>query len=484
MRSQSDTIRPPHWDTSLATDFAITTINVPDRLDMQEVRARADEDEERPRRRFGIDRYTLHVWFRRFLWLGVLAVIVYFASQFVEPARHAVSPAGLAEELQAAIGRPVVVRETEFRFTPTPRWVASGVEVAGVVPIEELSLHFNWRDAWRAVRGGGWVWGEATVAPLKMDAAQAIELLATLQGAADRLPSTISTIRFEEITFSDVTLLPGRYEVTLRRGSEGRFGALMLAQLGSGNGRMQLTVSATPEDGEHVVEFALDAADWRIPFGPQVPWSEVVASGRARPNLIEVDKYSFSGFFAVTQGALAAARDVEWVVTGYGKMANLDLEAVLKHLRGKPSPEEEAGGRGAQVPMSGTANLNLVWSGRGDTLQRAIDQSVVSGPVSVRWAQLNGINLGYAAMHPSASGLAGGVTRFSELDASLVAAASGLSLGDIHGRAGAMSTRGEIRVSPDAALSGQLRVDLGGERVQAPLNVRVRGTVLAPQFGR
>jgi hypothetical protein len=490
MRSQSPSSRPRgtvNWDTSIATDFAITTINVPDRLDMQEVRARADLDEHHPRRSWGIDRYVLNLWMRRLLWLCVLGVIGYFGYQLLDPLRHSVSAAGLSEQLKQAVGRPVVVRDTEFRFTPTPRWVAKGVEISGGIPIDSLSLHFNWRDAWRAVQGGGWVWGEASISPMKLDPDQAMELLATMQKATGTLPATISTVRFEQIQFTDIPLLPGRYEVSLRRGVEGRFGPLVLSELaGDGNANMKLVVSAkTGDGGEPLVEFNLDALQWRLPFGPAVQWGEAVASGRARPNLIEVDRFSLTGFFGVTQGALVAAHDVEWAVTGIARTANMDIEAVLKHLRGKPAAGVEDEPRGkAAVPMNGTVNMNLVLGGRGDTLRQAMDQSVVSGPIEVRWAMLNGINLGYAAMHPGSSGLSGGVTRFSELDASLVAAASGISLGDIHARAGAMSTRGEIRIAPDSALTGELRVDLGGQRVQAPLNVRVRGTVLAPRFGR
>lgn len=487
MRSQSSSSPPRggvNWDTSIATDFAITTVNVPDRLDMQEVRAQADLDDERPRRFFSVDRYWLGMWIRRFLWVGVLAAVGYFGYQLIDPLRQSVSAAGLADDIKTIVGRPVVVRDTSLRFSPTPRWVASGVEISGAIPIDTLSLHFNWRDAWRALQGGGWVWGEATISPIKLDSEQAMDLLATMHRAAGSLPSTISTVRFEEIQFTDVPLLPGRYEVALRRSLDGKFGPLVLTARDTGSGSMKLTVAAkSREDGEPLVDFSLDASSWKAPVGPAIPWTEAVASGRASRNLIEIDRFTLTGFFGVTQGLMVAARDVEWVVTGTSRTANLDIEALLKHLRGKPVGEDEPRGKAA-VPMIGTASMNLVLGGRGPTLRQAIDQSVLSGPIAVRWAMLNGINLGYAAMHPGTSGLSGGVTRFSELDASLVAAVSGVSLGDIHARAGAMSTRGEVRIAPDSALTGELRVELGGSRVQAPLNVRVRGTVLEPRFGR
>jgi hypothetical protein len=485
VRSQSsrrpgDTARP--WEPTRATDFAITTVNVPDRLDLQEVRARADEDDA-PRRRLVFDTYWLGVWFKRLVVVGILGAVAYYADLALLPLRDEVSAAGIAARLTRGLGLPVQVGGTEFRFAPTPRLLVQRVDVAGAYQLAEVSLHFNWDDALRAVRGGNWVWGEASVAPLKLDGQQALALLRSLGAAGAAIPATVSTIRFESIEFVDMPLLPGRYELVARRGSDGRFAPVTLAEIGT-EGRMRLTLSiGTDDDRGEVVRFQLDATNWALPVGPTARWSEIVASGRVRPNLIEVDAYSLGGAFGVVQGLVVAARDVEWVVTGTARAPNLDLESVLLHFAGKPAEERPKGQ--AAVPMHGTAVLGLLVAGRGDTLSQAIDQSVAAGPLQVRWATLNGINLGYAATRGGASGVTGGgITRFSELDAAVVLGRAGLTVTEIRGRAGAMATRGEIRVAPDLTLSGALRVDLGAHRIQAPISVRVRGTLLQPQFGR
>ena len=110
---------------------------------------------------------------------------------------------------------------------------------------------------------------------------------------------------------------------------------------------------------------------------------------------------------------------------------------------------------------------------------------MLAGPVQVRWAAINGINLGYAATHGGGNrGLGGGFTRFSDLEATLLAAPDGIVMRDIEARAGAMLTRGEVRIDPTQALTGAIRVDLGATRVQAPINLRVRGTLASPQFTR
>ncbi len=471
------------WEPTRATDFAITTVNVPDRLDLQEVRARADEDDDAPRRRLVFDRYWLGIWFKRLVVVGILGAAAYYAYLALLPLRDDVSAAGIAARLTRGFGQQVRVEGTEFRFAPTPRLVVQRIDVGGAYRLPEVSLHFNWNDAWRALRGGNWIWGEAAVAPLKLDAQQALALLRSLGTAGTAIPPTVSTIRFESIEFADMPLLPARYELLARRGADGRFAPVTLAEIGS-EGGMRLTVSlGTDDDWGETVRFQLDATNWALPAGVSARWSEVVANGRVRPNLIEVESYSLSGAFGVVQGLVVAARDVEWVVTGTARAPNLGLESVLLQFAGKPTEERPKGQSAA--PMHGTAVLSLLVAGRGDTLSQAIDQTVAAGPLQVRWGTLNGINLGYAATRGGASGVTGGgITRFSELDAAAVLSRAGLTVTDIRGRAGAMATRGEIRVAPDLTLSGALRVDLGAQRVQAPISVRVRGTLLQPQFGR
>ena len=476
--------RPPTWDGSPATDFAITTVNVPDRLDVQEVRARAEEDEYSRRSWFSLDRYVVQLWLKRLLMLGVLGALGYFGWQAAEPLSSQFDAAAIGDRLTKAAGRRVTVGARSFRVTPTPRMVLSQVDIGSQVTIDEIALHFNWDEAVRAVKAGGWAWGEAEVSPLALDQAKASALLGLLPTTLNRLPASVSTLRFAALEFPQFPLLPGRYQSVLRRDAGGQFGPLVLEQAGA-DGSMKVTV--TPGDvvdaaAGDTVRFQLEAQRWVAPVGPVTPWSEFVASGRVREDLIFVDSYTAAGFYGVTQGTLVAAHDVAWSITGTARSSGIDLEALFRNLRGASGGEAAAEPRS---PMVGTAAMTLVAGGHGGTFQEAVDNVRLSGPVQVRWGALNGINLGLAATQGGAAGAgAGGLTRFTELEAAVVVDRGGVLVRDITGRAGAMATRGEISVSPSLALNGALRVDLGATRVQAPINVRVRGTALAPQFGR
>jgi hypothetical protein len=169
-----------------------------------------------------------------------------------------------------------------------------------------------------------------------------------------------------------------------------------------------------------------------------------------------------------------AASDIEWVITGRTAGQNLDIEAMAQHLRKAPAGQEPI-----LSPLQGTASLDLTVVGRGQTLDEAVKQAVLAGPFQVRWASLNGINLGLAATQGAT---AAGITRFTEFDGLLGASSAGIRFEETGGRAGALAARGDFTIAPDQAVAGTIRVELGGSRIQT-MTLRVRGDALAPRFG-
>jgi len=459
------------WEaTAGSTDFVITTVNVPDRLDVQEVRAREDEDDDRIER-FRIDWYAIRTWIVRLFMLGLVVAAGVFAWEAAQPFRSELSPERIAERLSQATGQPVKVGAAQFKFSPTPRFSISDVEIGTIWRVGTINLHFNWEDAWRALRGGGWIWGEASIGPTKIDVGQAEFLLRALPNLSVAMPRSISTIRFESLQFDGVRELPNTFVGLVRRGGAGTFDAATLKSL---DGSIVLSASLAGGEG---IAFQFDATNWTATVGPAIPWNEVHTSLRVRPGLIEVPDFLLIGYFGSVKGSVYAASDVEWAVTGTASGSNLDVEAILKQVAGGGTGESSP-----RVPFAGTAGFDLLLAGRGPTLSGAIDSTVASGPFRVRWGTLQGINLGYIASRPGAQ--AGGITRFTDLTGWVSAGPAGISFQDLNGRAGALATRGEVAIATDRRLSGALRVDLGGSQVQAPLNVQMRGTMLNPEYGR
>ena len=463
-----------HGLNGASTHWAITTVNVPDRLDLQEERDRAEESEYSDGRR----REILRVWMKRLLMVAVLAVIGAGIYATLAPLQEETSAARVSERLTAVFKRPVGVADTDFRFSPTPRLIVRGIDVGGQFKADEISLLINWRDLWSAIRGGNWVWSEALIAPMTVTPAQAAYIVRTLPGGARELPSKISTIRFASVRVGDSRLFPDAFEGVLRRTPDGTFGPLVLRPLNV-DGTMQLSFRpGRLPDGRDSIEFRLSADRWMPPFGPRVRWNEIQASGRIFDNVVEVSDFTLAGFFGMTSGTVYAATDVEWAITGIAGASNIDVESVLQALR---PAGQGAGGEAPPTAVQGTATMSLTMAGHGATLDDAIARTAVAGPFQLRWATLNGINLGLAA---SQGAMAAGTTRFTEFNGLVAASANGVRFEDTGGRAGAMAARGDFTVAPDLALAGGVRVELGAQRVQAPVSLRIRGTVLDPRFSQ
>ncbi|MCX7670255.1 MAG: hypothetical protein N2439_09305, partial [Anaerolineae bacterium] len=288
-----------------------------------------------------------------------------------------------------------------------------------------------------------------------------------------------STVRFESIELAGPLLPAGPFEAVTRRQGDGTFGALSLRSLADG---LAVNLASPKPEDDGAIRFQFDGAPWQATVGPRVQWSEVRGSGRVRARFIEISDFLLVGYFGSIKGTVYAAADQFWVVTGYAAGANLDVESMVR-----PAGRADDGGRADRrpaAPFGGTVNFDLLLAGRGASFEDAVRSATAAGPFKVKWAAVNGINLGYAATRPGAVSGAGGVTRFTDLSGWLVLGPGGASLQDMEARAGALATRGQVVIDRDGRLNGALRVDLGGTRVQAPLNLRVSGTVAEPVFGR
>src|SRR5512134_386052 len=138
--SRSTTTASHEWNGA-STHFAITTVNVPDRLDLQEERDRAEMEEYADDRR----RQALRAWMKRLLVIAVFAVILSLIYASLKPLRDETSAPRVADRLTAVFKRPVTVPDTEFRFSPTPRLIVRGID-AGQFRADEVSLLINWKD--------------------------------------------------------------------------------------------------------------------------------------------------------------------------------------------------------------------------------------------------------------------------------------------------------------------------------------------------
>lgn len=465
-----------NWDRGAATDFAITTVNVPDRLDTQEVRARAAADAGSP----SVRRFHLSDLTRALRWLFGLALIGALAwgvLRSVGPVREAISPAGIEAQLGKVLGVPVSVRQTELRFSPSPRLVVTDITVQSGFRLPELAIHFNWRDAIRGLQSASWILGEARVAPTKFSAEEAFAVLKSVRRASE-LPVAVSVIRFDAIEFSDMALLPGRYEAVIRRGvNQQEFNAVSLKLLDT-QGQVDIEITPPPANGGDA-KFALFATKWTAPAGPAIAWNEATAQGEFRADTLKVSTFSVGAPFGNLNGAAELVRDGgSWKLAGNLRGPDLNVEELAAFLAGVPASGEA---RRAQSRVRGTARFDLAVAGSGASVADTLQRTTASGPVTVAGATLLGVNLGTAATQGDLGG-AGGTTRFTDFELDVLASSSGLAIRNISGRAGSLRTFGSLSVDRKQALSGSLRTEVSSPRGVASAQVRVGGTASAPTY--
>ena len=464
------------WDRDAGSEFAITTVNVPDRLDAQEVRARASADAGQP----SVRRFHRADLIRGAGWLiavTVVGAIAWGAVRVAGPLRAAISPAGIETRVSRALGMPVSVRETGLRLSPSPRLVVTDLIAQNGLRLPEIAVHFNWRDALRGLQTSTWVLGEARVAPVALTGQQALALLQSVRRASE-LSAAISTVRFESVTFSDLVLLPGHYEAVIRRGvSQREFEAINLKRLDAA-GQMELEIKPSTAS-EGAAKVALFASPWRAAFGPAIAWSEATAQGEFNAERLKIDSFSVGSQFGNLTGAAVLAKEGRgWRLTGNVRSADVSLEALIRHLT---APRAAAEGAQSPTLFQGTARFDLALAGAAATVTETLRGATARGPVSVSGATLSGVNLGLAATQGGAPG-AGGTTRLTDLELEALGSLDGLAISGIAGRAGSLRVHGGFTVDRELRLRGSLRSEVASPRGVSGAEVRLGGTVAAPTY--
>ena len=463
------------WDQEHSSDFAITSVNVPDRLDTQEVRARAAADSERP----SVHRFHRSDVIRAVRWLLAAAAagaLIWGTTRVVVPLRTAISPAGIEATLGAALDIPVSVADSKVEFLPAPRLVVTDVVAQSGFRLPAVALQFNWRDVLRGLQSSNWLLGEARVAPVEFTGQQALALLRSVRNAAG-LPAGISTIRFESVAFPDLPLLPGRYEGVIRRGvGQREFGAVTLKRVDDG-GNLELEI-IPPAAANGSARFRLFATKWTATVGPAMVWNEAAAQGEFRADLLKIDSYNVAARFGSLSGSAELANDGRgWRLAGNVRGPDLNVEELIRHVAGLGDGEAAV----SRVPLRGSAKFDLSVAGAGTAAQEALGRATASGAVTVQGATFVGLNLGLAATHGDISG-AGGMTRFSDLDFDVLASKDGLAVRNLAGRAGNLRVYGGFSVDRTLHLSGALRPEVTSPRGVTGAQIRLGGTASSPAF--
>jgi len=399
--------------------------------------------------------------------------------QVVDSWRNSLSAEALSSRFTASLGIPVQIESTQFSLSPSPRLILSKVTINSDIVLSQVAVRLTPRHIAQAFQGQGLSWGEATVGASSISIGQGRDLLQLLPRLDGALPHGLGILRFEDLQISDQHFLNGSWHAELERSGGGGY-AKVSAYQSSDAGSIQVQLT---QESPELVDFEVQAHHWKLPFAFNAPVETASAGGKVSNSQLDVTQYSISGPFGEIHGSMSGAADHGWMIDGTARSDGVDVDALLHQVA--PPPKKFEGEVESPAIAQGMATFSGKIEGKGQSLDEAIGASALVAPVHVRSAELNGINLGFVAMNPASNPEAsGGTTRFSTLDAVLVANSQQTSLRDIRARAGALLALGDVNISGNHEMSGLVHVDLGSTRVLAPIRVRVHGTLLQPKFGR
>ena len=119
---------------------------------------------------------------KRLLVVAVVDVFGGVVYGVLKPVRDETSATRVGERLTDALQAPGQGRRNRVPGSCRRRVLSCAVSTSAASSGRRSSLLINWKDLWLALNGGQWVWGEATVAPMTMTAAQAIAAVKTIPG--------------------------------------------------------------------------------------------------------------------------------------------------------------------------------------------------------------------------------------------------------------------------------------------------------------
>ncbi len=465
-----------------STDFAITSVNVPDRLDMLELHGRAHQNPPARSRRHL--RRRGRVWVVRIVALAVVGVVGWEAAQTLEAARAELSPAAISLRLSRTLGVPVHIADSRLRLSPAPHLELDGVDVGDQVTIPAVSLQLQVRNIGRLLVERRLDWGAGEIAPLSLNPAQARFLLGLLPRLRAALPDDVGALRCAALALADT--IPGGaapWTMVTDRSPGGGFDRVTLTR-SAGSGSVQLTLSPAGQSAAggaaEAISFQLDETGAPLPTVPRETFDRVRGRGTVERDRIVLDSLVITDRRGGLRAHAVVQRDATgWALRGAVDSGQMDVAAVL----GDPAGSDAADG-GAPPLLAGTALISGRLAGRGDTVANAFADLSFTGRVAMQDGTLNGVDLGYAATHPGGIEGSGGSTPFRSGTASLDIGRDGVALRDIRLRAGALAVVGEVTVTGNRRLSGSLFADLiDAMRAQAPVRVTIRGTVAQPTFG-
>ena len=420
----------------------------------QSARSTHTAHEEASRRRRPQARRTKRI-FTAVLMLVVLGAAIVVWLQFMPLDKYVpAAQQALAERLQ----QPVRIGSLRYPLLPRPRLVLEDVKLGKQQELRAQRIEtplLPW-DASSRTRHVELVDAHG----VEIDAA-AVSMFPDWASAA--FPMRIDRLRLFAAKLDIPKTNLGTFDADFAFGPEG---ALTQALFTNPNVRLELTAAAQG------FRFLLNAHEWRVPYGPHVEFSELVADGQVEGT--QSATAQLNGRAA--GGAIAGTLNVRWAgavtVNGQFKIE----QARIHDLAGELTKNVSARGI---VRTSGRFTLQAPeWA-------ELPGHSQVNAQFSIARGELTNVDLLRALQSRSGTSVRGGRTPFEKLSGVVQVSEGHYSYRELHLVSGPLNATGLIDVARTGELSGRISTELGSTGgVVARSSLILTGSVEDPQVKR
>ncbi len=254
----------------------------------------------------------------------------------------------------------------------------------------------------------------------------------------------------------------GPYEIKLQTAEEG---GLHSASLRREDDRFELLIR--PADGGHRLD--LDARRWVLPVGPPLRIDRLELAGQlTQSDRLRLDRINAKLYDGQVEGKGSLAWKDRWTMDLNGRVADVDLAPLLAVF-----DKRSLTGR---FNAKGEARL------ASHSISRLFTRPVIYCDFSILEGAIHEVDLQRAAQNLSDDYVTGGETGFEQLSGRLYLENGMLTVDDLRVASAAFEARGQLAVTPQSDLYGEVNVGIRQVSTLIGIPVRISGTTQEPRL--
>jgi hypothetical protein len=386
--------------------------------------------------------------------IAVLAAIA-IAVPFLVPVSHFIPE--LTRIASEKLGQPVTIEDLRLHLLPTPRVIATGINVGkkSQVTIGELEIVPEFMPL---------LSGRRIVRVIRATRVEVQEAALAIPRAMPKgekgPPIHVRRMVLTGVTFHHSSLKLPQFDVDVELAGGLR---VARARFETRDGTLQLLVEPR---GNNTTAMALMAKNWTLPVGVPFTFEALAVQAMLKGELLDLSTIDGVLYGGKVAGSARASWTNHWRVSGKAVLAGVDLVPLQQAL-------------GKQAKLSGRLKAEAAFSTAAKEPAQLRDALALDGPFEVLGGAYQGVDLskaGELSGHPAA----GDTTAFEELKGTMQMRSNAVRISGLCVRSPKLVAGGNVEIAADQTLSGKLDVSVAKTGGFVGVPVSLGGTTSDP----